>query len=402
MNINERLKKLVFALLIGAIIAAGLVVAFKYLLPIVLPFVVAWFVAMLLQPIINFLDKKVKIPKAISVIVLVLLTVFLLVWAIYAIVVRASTELLSLTQSLAKAFESFSSDTSSIDAFIAKLNDLVPFIDFGDSLRNIWDNLDSYIAEGLKNLVILVSSNVVPLITKIVMAIPNAFIFFIITVISAVYISIDFRKINSFIAFQFPEKFRSFMKIVKEQFVVTVGKFIRAYGLLMLITFTELFIGFSILGISYSFIIALLTAVVDILPVLGTGTVLIPWGIYMLISGNYFIGAGILILYVVITVIRQILEPKIVGSYVGLYPLVTLMAMYIGSKLMGFFGLFLFPIVIILLKKMNDDGNIKLWKVPPELSEAPEKKKKSFREKIFSRKEKKKNGSEQSGDGDNQ
>ena len=386
MNINERLKKLGYTLLIGIIIAACLVAAFKYLLPVVLPFVVAWFVAMLLQPIINFLDKKVKIPKAISVIVLVLLTVFLLVWAIYAIVVRASTELLSLTQSLAKAFESFSSDTSSIDAFIAKLNDLVPFIDFGDSLRNIWDNLDSYIAEGLKNLVILVSSNVVPLITKIVMAIPNAFIFFIITVISAVYISIDFNKINTFIAYQFPEKFRSFMKVVKEQFVLTVGKYLRAYGLLMLITFTELFIGFSILGISYSFIIALLTAVVDILPVLGTGTVLIPWGIYMLISGNYFVGVGILILYVIITVIRQVLEPKIVGSYVGLYPLVTLMAMYIGSKLMGFFGLFLFPIVIILLKKMNEDGNIKLWKMPPELNEAPEKKKKSFREKIFSRK----------------
>lgn len=403
MNISERLKKVGLTLLIAAAIAAVLVVIFQYALPIVLPFVVAWFVALILQPIINFLGKKVKIPKGISVIILVLSTVFLLAWAIYAIVVRSSTELLSLTQSLSKAFENFSSDQSNIDAILDKINNLIPFIDFSEFLHNIWDNLDSYIAEGLKKLVSLVSSNVVPLITKIVMAIPNAFIFFIITVISAVYISIDFKKINSFIAYQFPEKFRSFMSMVKEQFVSTIGKYLRAYGLIIFITFTELFIGFSILGVSYSFIIAMITALVDILPVLGTGTILIPWGVYMIFAGNYFLGIGILVLYVLITVVRQVLEPKIVGSYVGLYPLVTLMAMYIGSKVMGFFGLFLFPIAIILLKKLNDDGHIKLWKIPPEIQNEQEKKSKlsRIREKILSRKEKKKDDPKQSGEGDN-
>ena len=399
MNVSERLKKIGLALLIGIIAAAILVVVFKYALPILLPFVVAWVVALILQPIINFLSKKAKIPKWLSVIVLVLLTLFLLSWAIYAIIVRASTELLSLSQELLKMFENFSNEPNGIDSFIDKLNSLIPFIDLSGFLHNIWNNLDEYIASALKNLVSLVSSSVVPLITKIVMAIPNAFVFFIITIISAVYISIDFKKINTFISYQFPEKARAFMKMVKEQFVLTIGKYVRAYGLLILITFTELFIGFSILGVSYSFIIAMITAFVDILPVLGTGTILIPWGVYMLISGNYFMGIGILILYVIITVIRQILEPKIVGSYVGLYPLVTLMAMYIGTKVMGFFGLFLFPITIILLKKMNDDGHIKLWKTPPELEAIPEKKPKihQLREKITARKEKKNNDSESCG-----
>ena len=182
------------------------------------------------------------------------------------------------------------------------------------------------------------------------------------------------------------------MNMIKEQFVSTIGKYLRAYGLIIFITFTELFIGFSILGVSYSFIIAMITALVDILPVLGTGTILIPWGVYMIFAGNYFLGIGILVLYVLITVVRQVLEPKIVGSYVGLYPLVTLMAMYIGSKVMGFFGLFLFPIAIILLKKLNDDGHIKLWKIPPEIQNEQEKKSKlsRIREKILSRKEKKK------------
>lgn len=403
MNINERLKKLGVVLLTAVVVAAILFVTFKYALPIVLPFVVAWVVALVLQPIINFLSKKAKIPKWLSVIVLVLATLFLLSWAIYAIVVRSSTELLSLSKELLDAFENFSTDPNGIDAFIDKLNSLVPFFDFSGFLYNVWNNLDEYIASTLKNLVSLVSSSVVPLITKIVMAIPNAFVFFIITIISAVYISIDFKKINSFIAYQFPEKARDFLRMVKEQFVQTIGKYVRAYGLLILITFSELFVGFSILGVHYSFIIALITALVDILPVLGTGTILIPWGVYMLISGNYFMGVGILILYVIITVVRQILEPKIVGSYVGLYPLVTLMAMYIGTKVMGFFGLFLFPIAIILLKKMNDDGHIRLWKVPPEIAEEPEKKTsvERIREKLKARKEKKNNDPKSSSDGDN-
>lgn len=403
MNINERLKKLGVVLLTAVVVAAILFVTFKYALPIVLPFVVAWVVALVLQPIINFLSKKAKIPKWLSVIVLVLATLFLLSWAIYAIVVRSSTELLSLSKELLDAFENFSTDPNGIDAFIDKLNSLVPFFDFSGFLYNVWNNLDEYIASTLKNLVSLVSSSVVPLITKIVMAIPNAFVFFIITIISAVYISIDFKKINSFIAYQFPEKARDFLRMVKEQFVQTIGKYVRAYSLLILITFSELFVGFSILGVHYSFIIALITALVDILPVLGTGTILIPWGVYMLISGNYFMGVGILILYVIITVVRQILEPKIVGSYVGLYPLVTLMAMYIGTKVMGFFGLFLFPIAIILLKKMNDDGHIRLWKVPPEIADAPEKKTsvERIREKLKARKEKKNNDPKSSSDGDN-
>lgn len=403
MNINERLKKLGVVLLTAVVVAAILFVTFKYALPIVLPFVVAWVVALVLQPIINFLSKKAKIPKWLSVIVLVLATLFLLSWAIYAIVVRSSTELLSLSKELLDAFENFSTDPNGIDAFIDKLNSLVPFFDFSGFLYNVWNNLDEYIASTLKNLVSLVSSSVVPLITKIVLAIPNAFVFFIITIISAVYISIDFKKINSFIAYQFPEKARDFLRMVKEQFVQTIGKYVRAYSLLILITFSELFVGFSILGVHYSFIIALITALVDILPVLGTGTILIPWGVYMLISGNYFMGVGILILYVIITVVRQILEPKIVGSYVGLYPLVTLMAMYIGTKVMGFFGLFLFPIAIILLKKMNDDGHIRLWKVPPEIAEEPEKKTsvERIREKLKARKEKKNNDPKSSSDGDN-
>ena len=141
-----------------------------------------------------------------------------------------------------------------------------------------------------------------------------------------------------------------------------VGRILRVYLLLMCITFVELFIGFKILRVDMAFFYAFLTAIVDILPVLGTGTVLIPWGIIACILGNMGMGVGILILYVIITAVRQFLEPKIIGQQVGLHPIVTLICIFAGGKFMGILGIFLFPIMATVLKKMNDEGTIHLWK----------------------------------------
>ena len=126
----------------------------------------------------------------------------------------------------------------------------------------------------------------------------------------------------------------------------------------MTITFFELYLGVSLLKIPAAPILALLVAVVDILPVLGTGTVLIPWGLVLLILGNTFLGVGILVLYLVITVVRQTLEPKIIGSQVGLHPIVTLLCIYAGAQLIGVVGIFAFPVIATVIKKLNDEGTI--------------------------------------------
>ena len=105
-----------------------------------------------------------------------------------------------------------------------------------------------------------------------------------------------------------------------------------------------------------------MTAIVDILPVLGTGTVLIPWGLISCFLGTVGQGVGILILYLIITAVRQFLEPKIIGQQVGLHPIVTLICIFAGGKVMGIWGIFLFPVMATVLKKMNDEGSIHLWK----------------------------------------
>jgi sporulation integral membrane protein YtvI len=181
---------------------------------------------------------------------------------------------------------------------------------------------------------------------------PNALFTTAVVIIATYYFAIDRVKINSFFLSLFPEKFRPVLKNTRDVLANTVGKYLRAYGLLFFITFGELLLAFIILGIDYSFILALVIALVDFLPVLGTGTVLIPWGIILIVMGNYGLGIGILVTYVIITVVRQVVEPKIVGKFIGLPPIAALASMYIGLNLMGLLGLFLFPLGAIVLMRV--------------------------------------------------
>ncbi len=151
-----------------------------------------------------------------------------------------------------------------------------------------------------------------------------------------------------------PEKRRGLLEEIQTLLGEIGAKYIKAYALLMFITFVELAVGLSILGVPGALAIAALTAMVDILPVLGTGGIIIPWGVFHLVKGNLRLGLGLLVLYVVVTVIRQVLEPKVVGQQIGLHPIVVLMCMYVGLRLFGVIGLFVLPFSILILRYLYD------------------------------------------------
>ena len=149
---------------------------------------------------------------------------------------------------------------------------------------------------------------------------------------------------------------------IREYVCGTLIKCILSYALILFITFSEIAIGLTVLRVPNAILIAVCIAIFDILPVLGTGGIMIPWAIISLITGDFFRGFGLLILYLLITVIRNIVEPKIVGHQVGLHPVVTLASMLAGLNLFGIIGLFGFPITLSLLKNLNDRGVIRLFK----------------------------------------
>lgn len=363
---KEPYKRIAIILFYIAVSVAASYLFFKYLFGILMPFIIAYLLAAALQPAVRFLCKHAKVPKKLSVLVLVLVATSLLGFLCYLTINRIYTELNVLTQNINAFYDHVKHDEQYAKNLIDQINDAIPFIDMKDRLNAIWENLDNTLENGLLSLADNLKDSVLPILGGVIAFVPNALLTIVIVILSTYYFAVDFNKINKFVLAQLSERSAKNVNIFKKEFVETIVKFIRAYGLITMITFLELFVAFTILDIKYAFLIALFISIIDILPVLGTGTVIVPWSIFLLLIGDYYTGVALIIVYIVITIIRQIIEPKIVGKYIGLYPLLTLVAMYIGLKVMGLIGLLSFPILTIIIKKLNDDGKLHLFKKPLE------------------------------------
>ena len=174
-------------------------------------------------------------------------------------------------------------------------------------------------------------------------SLPAFFIRLVLMIIASFFIAMDYDALTGFCMDQMSGRTKKIFLQIKEYVVGTLFVCIRSYALIMSITFVELAVGLTLIGVEYSVAIALFIAVFDILPVLGTGGIMIPWVILEAFRGDLALAVRLLIVYVAITVIRNILEPKIVGSQIGLHPVVTLASMFLGAQLFGVIGLFGFP-----------------------------------------------------------
>ena len=195
-----------------------------------------------------------------------------------------------------------------------------------------------------------------------VTSLPSALVFVIVTIVATYFMSTAFPIIKTFILKQCKPKTKDIILDIKFHFFNTVIKYLKSYFVLMMITFAELSVFFLIFGYKSAITLAFFISIVDILPILGVGTILIPWSIIELILGNPIQALIIIGIYLVITIVRQILEPKIIGDHVGLLPIVTLFCIYIGLQLFGVLGMFLLPITVIILKNLQDNNKVRIWK----------------------------------------
>lgn len=330
----------------------------KYLMPMLMPFLVAFLFAFLLQPLITWIERKTKAPrKVIAVLTLigfyaVLITLAVLMGTQAVVAVRDGFS--ALPRFYAETLEpALIQVQNSIEDFVRNVNPDLPatLSSFGNSLT-----------ESLSSLVTGVSRTAIGGVTGFATQVPFVFAKCIIGIIASFFLVTDYYTITSFIARQLPKKGRDMLFAIKAQGVDVVLQFGRAYAILLSITFVELSIGFLLLSIDNAILTALAIAVVDILPIFGVGTILIPWGLAMLILGNFPLGIGLFLLYGVISVVRQTLEPRVVGKQIGLYPLVTLICMFIGGYLFGFVGLFGLPIMITIFVQLNREGHLNWFK----------------------------------------
>ncbi len=336
----------------------------NYAFGYIFPFVFAAALSVFLQRPIKAITKKlhVKVHSAVSII-LVLLIVVLIIGSIAGLLFVLVNE---LKEFFTYVFSSISSVSDLIDTVEKTAMNLLTKLPKG-----VGDALSEYVINffdkiGTKSLGIDMSVLSAPIsgAWNVVKGIPSLFLSLLVTIVSCVFMTSDYEAIKNMIFSFCSNEGRNKLINTKRTITKGVSKLFKAYATLMLITFIEMFVGLSflkLLGVyksGYIAIIAFVTCIVDIIPVLGTGTILLPWAVYSIVTGNIGLGIGLLVLYAVITVLRQIIEPKLVANQVGLPAIFTIAAMFLGAKLFGAFGIIILPLTVIVLKLMYDEGII--------------------------------------------
>lgn len=333
------LIELLYILSIGAIIY----VLGRFFLGYLFPFIIAIIVAFFSQKIALKISKRLKVPFG-----------FCAAFTAAAIFITVAAVIIGAIYLLLRSAGSVIGDFSSFTGFVKNII---------GNIENSFSKLLKEISPEVSNLLgSLVGDMVLEFKEKITIAVSDfaartakgtpSFLFSsIVALVASCYIAKDYNVLLKFFKGLFPN--RVFDKLLKIKVIIThsIYRILKGYFILMIITFVELLLGFFVLQIGYAPILAFAIAIIDLLPVFGTGTVLIPWGVAEIISGNSKIGFGVIILYIIITLVRNFAEPKIIGKQIGINPLFTLIAMFAGLKLFGFWGLITFPVALIVIIK---------------------------------------------------
>lgn len=337
----------------------------KTLLRLLLPFLLAVIPALIVRPVAGFLERKCRMKHKIASIFVLLLLLLLSTILVVLGCRRLVHEWHRLLQEVGSDSSLWSERLSDwIDAF-SRLSEHIPLLSRlkGDAeLSAFWEQVDAKLAEILSDTITRYSARIPDLIASLIRAIPGALIFFITFLLSAFYLCADLSGIASAVFSLLPVRWQLYLARSRKDLATVGGNYLKAYFSLFLLTFFELFVGFSLLGLSYTFLPAILIALVDILPVLGVGTVLVPWGLLELLRGETGTGTGLLVLCAVMMLARQLLEPRIVGKSIGLHPLATLFAAYAGLQLFGLVGMLLGPAVALLVKGWVAPGGVEYAK----------------------------------------
>lgn len=325
----------------------------KYVVAVFLPFLIAWLMALLANSISKSVYRHLGLPRKLcSAIVLILLFAVigaLLFWGVNRFITEIENFISRLTADKDSLSQSVSVLVGRFDDIGSNLPLLREFKDH-EQLSSLGEQIDEMLSSFLKGLASDIGTALTTFAAAAMRALPSIMLFVIISIIASFYFTLDFEAINGWILRILPEKIRARIPRLKQQTKSLAARYLKAYSILMVLTFFEVFVGLSVIGVDYAFLLALGISFLDILPIFGVGTVLIPWAVFSFFTHNFSRGIGLVILWAIVTVIRQIAEPKIVGETIGLHPIVTLIGMYVGFRLFGIVGMFLAPAAIIAVR----------------------------------------------------
>lgn len=376
-------KKFILNIAYWIIVLALFYVVLKYLINLVMPFFIAVILAALARPLAKALasptkrvknekgevsstPRKFRIPEKVAAIISVII-LFIVIFGILALIcIRVVDRGVEIVERIPSLY--YDNVAPALESLLDWAERLASRID--ESVLELVESAASNIVGAIGSKITDLSGRLIVLISSIASKVPRFLLNTIICLIATVFIAIDFESIAEFFRINLPEKTLKMVTEFKDSLVDIVWQFLKSYFIIFLITTTEITIGFLIIGQPKPLLLGILIALFDAFPIVGSGMILLPFSIITMASGLIGRGIGLFVVYVIVVVARQVIEPKIVGKRVGLKPIVTLVCMFVGTKLFGGIGLFAVPILAAIINDMNNDGTIHLFKTKEEAASA--------------------------------
>ncbi|MEF9839542.1 MAG: sporulation integral membrane protein YtvI [Lachnospiraceae bacterium] len=332
---------LIFSL-IGTVLFIG--VGAKLIL-FFMPFVIGWFISFIANPLIKWLEKRLKIVRKLGSAMIIVLVLGLIVLLSYLGIGRLITETLSFIDSFPEFYHSLNKEFARAGNSLAGVMNLLP--------GNIQDILNTMMMDFNKTMGEWISRISEPTVTaagNFAKKLPSVLIAVIVTVISAYFFIVEREEVILWCKRITPQPIQKRMELVVQNMKYAVGGYFKAQFKIMGVVFVILLLGLGLLQVKYAILIAILIALLDFFPFFGTGTALIPWAIFKILTGDYKMAIWLVVVYVITQVVRQIIQPKLVADSMGLNPLLTLVLLYLGYKIGSVFGMiFAVPIGMILI-----------------------------------------------------
>ena len=324
--------------------AAFVLIGFRLLI-FLMPFVIGWIIASVAAPLVNWLEKRLKIVKKLGSALIVILVLALIVVALYFAVSRIAEEVADLIQDFPRLYAQLESGLRQIGQNMSVVFNRLPS-GIKEGWNTVVENLDQYMGD----LVSRISEPTVTAAGNFAKRVPYYLISFIVAVMSAYFFTVQREEVIRWFKKTAPEAVERRMTLVIDNLKYAVGGYFKAQFKIMGVVFLILLAGLAFLQTRYFVLVAFLIAFLDFLPFFGTGTAMIPWAVYTFFMGEYKTTVALVVIYVVTQVVRQLLQPKLVGDSVGLNPLVTLILLYIGYRIRGVIGMIIaVPVGMVLI-----------------------------------------------------
>ena len=337
------------AAVIIAGIAAGIYFLFPYALELLgwglsifLPFILGYLFSLLINPLADKLQNRLKLPRGISAILVIILTVGIVGGILTGVIWKIVSEVISLYSQYPKIYSDAVALWESISDKYSKLYTVMP-----DNFKSLFDNFGSQISETVTGF--FGKTPVVERAGNFAKSLPGMFIALIVFFLSLYFMVTDAELVSKKIHEIVPSAVLERLADIRTELKKYMGGYVRAQCIIMTVAFCILFIGLTILQKDYALLIAIGIAVLDALPFFGSGAALWPWALVSFLSGSVKSGVGLVIIYLIIILTRQTIEPKLVSSKIGLHPILTLMSMYVGYRTFSIGGMILGPITLMIV-----------------------------------------------------